>query len=239
MTYLLVPEEGVHPSVVDEHATTQNSHIVEYSGTRYLNRYESTPGVLAALDPMRPRDYMQKEIIISGEGEQKAWTPLPEGKLGTGENPFIQLIYRTVMMAGASDFDDIIQSLAQNYRVMTINSWTISKVRDLIAEMNERALLLIKDGKYQIGLRFDYVGLVDFKEGYDPRFYQVSKLIQANTTASYKQIHERLFVELQWTDEEKNIRKLIKAWVKLGYIEEDAPGWYRLKNMPEPIAGEA
>ncbi len=236
-TYLLRPKPGKSEAEIDRQPRPDNCWIAEYEGDKLIDLYDAIPELVAALDPIRPAEWTEREKLVTERGVEAVWEPLPEGRLARGSNPYHQLIYRAVQTAGEATDEDIVRALIQVYKVAPATDFYMKEIEHMVSQMHARGLLQARRGKWTIGLKMEYGTFVKFHPGYDPREKAIEQYVQGKGGASYGEIHSYLCDYLGWVEEPKIVENLLAELCQLGVLQESPEGWFSCVKSLEPYQG--
>jgi len=191
-------------------------------------------------DPDPDPHYQKPHKIKMASGEMMIPPIIPDNSVTSGENPFVQIIYRFCQKQPRRK-EDIIRHLIHDKKVLSDNTISIQIVESIIAEMYEGpdlGGLLIKRGdsflsgtKIKTGRR-----IVTLISGYDPFEYEILNLAERNGTISRDEIFDLLSISgkrLKWARYDTTINYYIEKLLKQGCIVKFGKDWYRYKKHPE------
>ena len=176
-------------------------------------------------------NYNRPQKVITPEGEMLLPAFIPEGKVATGENVFVQMIYRYVKKLGSATEEDIIRHMTQEKRFIPRTSFGVRLVRYYIFHMHKGKLrgLIIQQheptistkGKKSKEKRF-YTGvelkigrqLLDIIPGYDPYEYHICRFIENKGLTNRDEIHRYVIDRLKWARGTTIVERYIKTLLK-------------------------
>lgn len=200
------------------------------SDTEYM--YEPEP------DPR----YSKPQVVVTAEGEIEIPILIPEDKVATGENPFIQLIYRYVKKMGNASAEDIIRHITQEKAFLPADEHGIRRVQSYIKVMHKgllSGLLLMQKDTYAVGLKLETGRqLIDIKIGFDPFEYQIMLKAENSGIVSRDELH-RLFIDrFKWARTTKTVEFYIKKLLKQKNLRRINENFYEFKHPLELIKQE-
>ena len=224
-----------------ENPTFENSVIVvmDNSGVE-IERIPVTPLTLYLYDPQPDPHYHKPMKIVTVSGEIEIPQMIPEDSVTTGENPFVQLVYRFVKKRQSANIEDIIRHITKEKKVLPENDYGISRVQSTVAEMHNGNVLgglLVKRGNtYMAGVKLKTGRqFVKLYSGYDPFEYQIIHNIENKGLSSRDEIHRLIMDELKWARNSKLVEFYIKKLLKQGNIRRIDKDWFEYKQSLEPF----
>jgi len=184
--------------------------------------------------------YQKPEKIVTLEGEIEIPTLIPDDMVATGENPFVQIIYRFVKRRETASLEDIVRHITSERKMLPHNQYGISRVTSVVNHMHDGALggLLVKKGNlYAAGVRLKTGRrLVRIYSGYDPFEYQMMRYFENKGVVSREEIHNLIMDELKWARNGKLVEFYLKKLEKQGNIRKISRDWFEFKKSLEPLA---
>jgi len=213
--------------------------VLDNSGVE-IDRIPVTPLTLHMYEPEPDPRYQKPQKIVTTSGEIEIPTFIPDDMVATGENPFVQIIYRFVRRRDGASLEDITRHVTQERRILPNNDYGIRRVESIVTEMNKGAVLgglLVKKGNiYMPGVPLRTGReLIRLYSGYDPFEYQIMRYIENRGTASREEIHSFIMDGLKWARNSKLVEFYIKKLLKQGNIKRISKNWFGYVKSLEPF----
>lgn len=214
-------------------------HVLDSDGT-ILDQVQWTPVTDFMYDPTPDPRYQKPYKIKMQTGEMVIPPMVPENSVTSGENPFIQLLYRFAKKQNRT-IEDFIRHLTQEKKVLPDNKKSIGMVKAFISEMydgDELGGLLIKRGDaYLAGVNIKAGRRMEkLHNGYNPFEYVIVNMAERKGTLSRDEIYSLLGFSggmFQWARHDSTIDYYIKKLLKEGCLEKLGKDWFRYKKYPE------
>ena len=212
--------------------------VLDNSGIE-VDRIPVTPLTLYMYDPEPDPYYQKPEKIITTTGEVEIPMMIPEDTVTTGENPFVQLVYRFTKKRDGATLEDIIRHITQEKRILPNNEYGINRVKALVQEMHNGSVLgglLVKRGSiYMAGVRLKTGRqLIKLYSGYDPFEYQIMQHVENKGTVSREEIHRLIMDRLKWARNSKTVEFYIKRLLRQN-IKQIGKDWFEYRKALEPF----
>jgi len=213
--------------------------VIDNDGT-ILDEIQWTPVTDYMYSPKPTPSYMRPHKIKMETGEIQIPPIIPENTVTSGENPFIQIIYRFTNKQERK-FEDIYRHLTQEKKVLSDNKKSIYFIEFLIDEMFEGdelgGLLIARGDSYITGVKLK-IGrtIIPLHAGYDPFEYAIMNYSEKKGTVSRDELHELLSMSgnrYKWARYDKTIEYYINKLLKQKNIKKFGKDWYRYIKYPE------
>lgn len=186
--------------------------------------------------------YSKPQVVVTAEGEIEIPMLVPEDKVATGENPFIQLIYRYVKKMGNTTEEDIIRHMLQEKAFLPADEHGIKRVKAYVKVMHAGTLsgLLIRQKEgYAVGLKLETGRhLIDIKIGFDPFEYQIMLKAENEGIVSRDELH-RLFIDrFKWARSTKTVEHYIKKLLNQKNLRHINENFFEYKHPLELLKQE-
>jgi len=240
LKYILTNKVGYDLREAIENPTFENAEIVvlDPAGIE-IDRIPVTPLTLYMYNPEPDPRYQKPEKIVTLEGEIEIPTLIPEDSVTTGENPFIQIIYRFVKRRETASLEDIVRHITTEKKLLPNNDYGIGRVISMVKQMHDGVLggLLIKKGNlYMTGMKLKTGRrLIKIYPGYDPFEYYIIDYFSTKGTASKGEIHTFIMDDLKWARQGKLVDFYLKKLEKQGNIKRIGKEWYAFQKSLEPF----
>ena len=213
--------------------------VLDNSGVE-IERIPVTPLTLYMYSPEPDPRYQKPQKIVTVSGEIEIPTIIPEDTVTTGENPFIQVIYRFVKRREGATLEDIVRHITKEKRILPANDYGIKRVEAIVSEMHNGAVLgglLVKKGNtYMPGVKVKTGrNLIRLYAGHDPFEYQIVKYLEDRGTASREEIHSFIMDRLKWARNSKTVEFYISKLLKQGNIRQIGRDWFEFQKSLEPF----
>lgn len=233
------PGASLHQAVENPDYGISQILEVDSDGT-VIGRLPVLPDTEFMYAPTPDPSYGRPQYVVTSEGEVEIPRIIPEDKLTTGENPFVQLIYRYVKRAGGATEEDIIRYMVKEKRVIRADKRGLSRLRGYVAEMHKGktlgGLLLIQDQRFVVGLKISLGRhLLDFVTGYDPFEYHIMKFAENSGVVSRDEIHRYLIDRLKWARTGKVVEFYIDKLLRESCLKFVGKNWFEYRRHPEMI----
>jgi len=239
--YILTNQPGYDLRDAIENPSFEKSVIVvlDNSGVE-IEQIPVTPLTLYMYEPEPDPRYQKPQKIVTTSGEIEIPTFIPEDMVTTGENPFIQVIYRFVKRRDGATLEDIVRHITKERRILPNNDYGIRRVEAMVREMHNGAVmggLLVKKGNmYMAGVPLKTGrNLIRLYSGYDPFEYQIMQYVENKGTASREEIHSIIMDRLKWARNSKLVEFYIKKLTKQGNIKRISKDWFEYRKALEPF----
>jgi hypothetical protein len=236
--YFLTARPGCDLVHAVENPNYEFSRILEVDndGT-VLSELPYLPDTDYMYNPEPDPEYQRPQKVVTLEGEIVIPTYVPEGKLTTGENPFIQLIYRYCKkQIGGSSPEDIVRHMLREKKFLPDTKQNINRINKYVFLMYDgklKGLLVVQEGKYLPGLPLK-IGkvLVDIQPGYDPYEYQMMRFVENKNLVNRDEIHRLISNRLQWARNSSTIEHYIKQLQIKKCIKLVHGNWFQYRDYP-------
>lgn len=213
--------------------------VLDNDGT-ILDEIPWTPVTDYMYSPQPDPHYQRPFKIRMASGEMEIPPIIPENSVTSGENPFVQIIYRFCNKQPRT-IEDISRHLIHEKKVLADNMTSIQIVESLVKEMWEgddiSGLLIKRNGNYVVGVKLKIgARVISLHNGYDPFEYEILSLAEHHGTVSRDEIFDLLSFtrkRLQWARYDTTIDYYIDKLLKSGCITKFGKDWYRYKKYPE------
>jgi len=238
--FFLTARPGCDMYSAIENPDYSHSEILEVDtdGT-ILGHIPFMPDTEFMYDPEPDPSYSKPQVVVTAEGEIEIPTLVPENKIATGENPFIQLIYRFVKKSDGATEEDILRHMTMEKKYLPNDETGIKRTRAYIKVMYKGSmsgLLLMQGENYVVGLKLRTGRhLVAIHSGYDPIEYQIMRHIENKGLSSRDEIHRMLIDRLKWIKKGSTVEHYIDKIIKDKLVKKVSENWFEFKNMPELI----
>ena len=191
-------------------------------------------------DPDPDPIYQKPYKIKMQTGEMVIPPIIPENSVTSGENPFIQLLYRFAKKQNRT-VEDFVRHLTQEKKVLPNNKHSISVVKNFIEEMYDGdelgGLLIKRKGAYTAGVNIRTGRrVIKLNRGYNPFEYVIINASEHKGTISRGEIYGLLSFSgkgYQWARGDSTINYYIKKLLKEGCLDKFGKDWFRYKKYPE------
>lgn len=214
-------------------------NVVDNDGT-ILDQIQWTPTTDYMYDPQPDPTYQKPYKIKMQTGEMVIPPIVPEDMLTSGENPFVQLLYRYAKKQNRK-FEDFVRHITQEKKLLPKNPTSIQLIKNIIDEMyegEEIGGLLIKRGdSYTKGVDIKHGRrLIKLHNGIDPFEHAILDRADKLGTISLDELNKLLSFSgnmYQWARYDSTIDYYIKKLLKQGNIERFGKDWFRFKKYPD------
>lgn len=206
-------------------------------GKEYGLIVERLPANLDTLRRYQPeiprRYYYYKDRVIYERGTETLERLVPEGKLASKVNPFVQLILLAINRSSNKaegkvwvPLSEIENMMIKVFRVFPDTFKARKTIKKFIEYMHDEGWVTwTKRGKEIVGVGqgIDVLTgdlMVDFKPGYNPFEEKIVEYVQMKGTATRDEIYKYVMAYLAWTKESKTVDNIIKRLIKKKAIQQ-------------------
>lgn len=203
-------------------------------GREYGLIVERIPANLDTINRYKPeiprRYFFYKDRVMYERGTETLERIVPEGKLASKVNPFVQLILLAVSRNTNKaegkvwiPIEEIDNMLIMIYRVFPNTNKSRKTIRKFIDYMHSMGWItwMKKGRELFVGQGIDVLTgdrMVDFHVGYNPFEYKTLDFIRMKGTCTRDELYSYLMNYLEWTHNPQTIDNIIKRLIKYGSI---------------------
>lgn len=249
--FVLTNKPGADLHYAVEAANYNDSVILEVdSDGHIIGHLPVLPDTEYMYKPEPDPEYNRPQKIVTAEGEVEIPVMVPEGKIASGENPFIQLIYRYVKRTGVATEEDIIRYIMTEKRFLPKDRYGMKRIRKYISQMcvartqREKdegfgalgGLLVKQEGGYAVGLPLQTGRhLLDVFTGYDPFEYHMARYVENKGVVSRDELHRLMLDRMKLARKGSTVEYYINKMLRDKCIVVVAANWFEYKKFPDLI----